>query len=625
MHGQLARARQTPLITKQIFKYDHANRLIQIETFTQQSATPVFTSQMYDALGRRGLTNTEVVGKFNVSTGTVYQGNKPVLQFNMTEGEEFHIQSFTWMDERGDVIASQATTTSDAAKPDPQELAATWHLNQLDGTEFTNTKSWMATEFAFAGNKRGTVNSDPLTELQTSNRSLHEGRYALFLESEDAAYRSWADPAHEVLNYVGIIDPFGIADGINAVWYVGEGLMGREGAFLNAGISAAGALLPYVGDLLKFGKAGVKAAEACGVFQKLETKAILKQSAKSAAIGAASGAAIGGTVSHVAGGDAWHGATQGALHGAVGGFSRGFFLNRFAQACFTAGTPLVIDFEGNSKPIEQIQVGEMVLARSEFEPNGPLELKRVEELFTRTSPIIELEIGGQKIGTTDEHPFYVPAREAFVPARELQVGDQLISHDGRLLRIDAIHATLQIATVYNLRVVDYHTYFVGCDEWGWSVWAHNASYSVNRSHMAADEAVEEGILRVVSPRAARHHHGPHGKPSTVLQNEAIVDALIKKGWKVEFAAGVRGMKEEYIYGPGGSALGRSSPDISAWKLIRGKKRVLRINTYSTKSDGTALDSEAYQAVKIRAFGQKYGELYDDRGAPKLLLIPKVNQ
>jgi hypothetical protein len=85
------------------------------------------------------------------------------------------------------------------------------------------------------------------------------------------------------------------------------------------------------------------------------------------------------------------------------------------------------------------------------------------------------------------------------------------------------------------------------------------------------------------------------------------------------------MKEEYIYGPGGSALGRSSPDISAWKLIRGKKRVLRINTYSTKSDGTALDSEAYQAVKIRAFGQKYGELYDDRGAPKLLLIPKVNQ
>src|SRR5581483_3096131 len=28
-------------------------------------------------------------------------------------------------------------------------------------------------------------------------------------------------------------------------------------------------------------------------------------------------------------------------------------------------------------------------------------------------------------------------------------------------------------TVYNLRVADYHTYFVGAPEWGFAVWAHN--------------------------------------------------------------------------------------------------------------------------------------------------------
>ncbi len=95
-------------------------------------------------------------------------------------------------------------------------------------------------------------------------------------------------------------------------------------------------------------------------------------------------------------------------------------------------------------------------------------------VHTRTSPIIELEIGGQKIGTTDEHPFYVPAREAFVPTRELQAGDQLISHDGRLMAIDAVRVTDQIANVYNMRVADYHTYFVGGALWGWDVWAHNA-------------------------------------------------------------------------------------------------------------------------------------------------------
>ena len=222
-------------------------------------------------------------------------------------------------------------------------------------------------------------------------------------------------------------------------------------------------------------------------------------------------------------------------------------------------------------------------------------------------------------------PYHVPAQERFVPAGELQVGELLVSSQGTLIPIESISQLNELTTVYNLRVADHHTYFVGGALWGWDVWVHNASYSRNSSHMAADEAVEEGILRVVSPRAARHHHGPHGKPSTVLQNEAIVTALENRGWHVTNAAGVRGMKEEYIYGPDGSALARSSPDISAWKLIRGKKRVLRINTYTTKSDGTPLDSEAYQAVKIRLFGQNYGKLVDERSAPKLLLIPKVNQ
>src|SRR5262249_21721282 len=27
--------------------------------------------------------------------------------------------------------------------------------------------------------------------------------------------------------------------------------------------------------------------------------------------------------------------------------------------------------------------------------------------------------------------------------------------------------------VYNLQIADYHTYFVGCDDWSFSVWAHN--------------------------------------------------------------------------------------------------------------------------------------------------------
>src|SRR5262249_51556770 len=39
---------------------------------------------------------------------------------------------------------------------------------------------------------------------------------------------------------------------------------------------------------------------------------------------------------------------------------------------------------------------------------------------------------------------------------------------------DAVTDAREVATVYNLRVAEYHTYFVGRKEWEFSVWAHNA-------------------------------------------------------------------------------------------------------------------------------------------------------
>jgi len=138
--------------------------------------------------------------------------------------------------------------------------------------------------------------------------------------------------------------------------------------------------------------------------------------------------------------------------------------------------PLVVDREGNSRPIDEIEVGDFVLARSEFDPDGPLELKRVEEKFVRTAVVMELVVHGQSIATTAEHPFYVPAQGKFVAAGELQVGEHLVGHDGNLVQIESIGSTGEVTTVYNLRVADFHTYFVGGTIWGWDVWVHNALY-----------------------------------------------------------------------------------------------------------------------------------------------------
>jgi hypothetical protein len=82
------------------------------------------------------------------------------------------------------------------------------------------------------------------------------------------------------------------------------------------------------------------------------------------------------------------------------------------------------------------------------------------------------------IRTTAEHPFYVCNR-GWLAAGALQVGELLLSHDGRQMAIEDLLDTGEYETVYNLRIADYHTYFVGDNGWGFSVWAHNASCTID--------------------------------------------------------------------------------------------------------------------------------------------------
>lgn len=144
--------------------------------------------------------------------------------------------------------------------------------------------------------------------------------------------------------------------------------------------------------------------------------------------------------------------------------------SRYKAACFGSGTPLLTP-EG-SKPIEQFKVGDILLSRDEHDPAGPVLPRQVEEVFVRTGRILHLHIEKQVIRTTAEHPFYVQER-GWQAAAALQAGDLLLSHDGRWIAVEEVLDTEEYETVYNLRIADFHTYFVGCGEWGFSVWAHN--------------------------------------------------------------------------------------------------------------------------------------------------------
>jgi RHS repeat-associated protein len=145
------------------------------------------------------------------------------------------------------------------------------------------------------------------------------------------------------------------------------------------------------------------------------------------------------------------------------------FLN-FFNSCFSAGTPLLTPT--GHKPIEEFQPGDLLLSRPEHDPAAALEAKKVEAVFRRSAPILHLHVQDRVIATTGEHPFYVRDK-GWTSAAELKVGDLLSTHDCQWVPVKDLFATGQLATVFNLRVADYHTYFVGGPDWRFSVWAHN--------------------------------------------------------------------------------------------------------------------------------------------------------
>ncbi|WP_237179352.1 polymorphic toxin-type HINT domain-containing protein [Paenibacillus sp. MMS18-CY102] len=128
--------------------------------------------------------------------------------------------------------------------------------------------------------------------------------------------------------------------------------------------------------------------------------------------------------------------------------------------CFTAGTKVQTD-EGE-KNIEDIEVGDRVLAKDENNPDGEVDYKEVTGLYrNQRDDIIKLHVGEQIIETTNNHPFWVEGK-GWVFADELEAGDKLQKADGSNLTIDKVEFIKldEKVTVYNFTVADFHTYYV---------------------------------------------------------------------------------------------------------------------------------------------------------------------
>jgi hypothetical protein len=71
-------------------------------------------------------------------------------------------------------------------------------------------------------------------------------------------------------------------------------------------------------------------------------------------------------------------------------------------------------------------------------------------------------------------------------------GDHLRSADGRWVVLEGIVGDLEPAPVHNLRVGFHPTYFIGGDDWGFSVWSHNSCHG--NSHATPKPAQGYTIL-----------------------------------------------------------------------------------------------------------------------------------
>ena len=164
--------------------------------------------------------------------------------------------------------------------------------------------------------------------------------------------------------------------------------------------------------------------------------------------------------------------------------------------CFVAGT-LVLTASG-LVAIENIKPGDMVYAADA--ETLEVSTKQVLETYIReTSSLVHLTINGENIISTYDHPYYVKDK-GFVSAEALWIGAELIDKNGNTLYVEQIYREKldnQFKTVYNFKVEDYHTYFVGDS----SLLVHNAEYSPTKPRYGerriSDEEYDE--LRSQTP------------------------------------------------------------------------------------------------------------------------------
>jgi hypothetical protein len=241
-------------------------------------------------------------------------------------------------------------------------------------------------------------------------------------------------------------------------------------------------------------------------------------------------------------------------------------------ACFTA--EMMVETRRGLTRWDCLTLDDDVASCAEHDPHGPIEFKPIEALLKTRAVIWHVHVDGQVIRTTQEHPFYVWDK-GWVAAKDLLKGDLLRRKDGSVAVVEEVFDTGVEETVYNCSVAEYHTYFVGGEDWGFSVWAHNTCTITRRyegpiHHLASDKSsVFTPLFRSLFDKAGLSlqsawnrmrlpgHVGPHGSSYNqyILKRlRDAVDGTTGAGYRRALIGELRAIRREIRYGDLGDLL-----------------------------------------------------------------------
>ncbi|WP_330271351.1 polymorphic toxin-type HINT domain-containing protein [Lentzea sp. NBC_00516] len=194
---------------------------------------------------------------------------------------------------------------------------------------------------------------------------------------------------------------------------------------------------------------------------------------------------------------------------------------------FVSGTRVLMA-DGSSKPIEEIKLGDQVLAvdPEKGESGAKSVVRTIIGNGDKNLVDVAVDTDGdassaaETITATDGHPFWLPAEQRWVKASELSSGKELLDSNGVQLSVTAVRAWTEKARVFNLTVEGIHTYhvLVGATP----VLVHNCgNASLDDLFAAATAPPAKGQLTAAG--RAQQKHGDPSPGNIAKRGQAHVD------------------------------------------------------------------------------------------------------